>query len=93
MYGKEWRAIPSRPGSTVGPEQSPRAPSVRLLYRDERATPALLESLEDTRLGRTLGLALIGVVEEESELEEVVLWPEEEEGPGEESEEGGPGPP
>ena len=39
------------------------------------------------------GLSLFGVQEEESDLEEIVLWPEEDEGSGEESEEGGPGPP
>ena len=32
-------------------KESPRALSVRLLFRDERATPALLEFLADTRVG------------------------------------------
>ena len=57
-------------------------PSVRLLFRDERATPAFLEFLEDTKVGRMPGLALMGVVEVggvevESDLEEIVLRPEE----------------
>ena len=72
---------------------APRAPSVRLLFRDERASPALLEFLEDTRVGRMPGLALMGVLEEESELEEIVLWPAEGEGSEEESEESRPVPP
>ena len=55
--------------------ESPRAPSVRLLFRDERATLALLELLEDTRAGRMPGLVLMGVVEEESGLDEIELWP------------------
>ena len=32
--------------------ESPRAPSIRLLFRDGRATPAVLEFLEDTRVGK-----------------------------------------
>ena len=39
------------------------------------------------------GLALFGVEEEESDLEEIALWAEEDEGSGEESEESGPGTP
>ena len=73
--------------------ESPRALSARLLFRDERATSAILKFLEDTKVGRIPGLALMGVAEEEEESEEIVLWPEEDEGPGEESEECGPGPP
>lgn len=72
--------------------ESPRAPSVRLLFHGERATPALLESLEDTRVGRMPGLALMGVAEEKSELEEIELWPESER-ERLEDEEGEPGPP
>ena len=52
----------------------------------------MLGFLEDTRVGRMPGLALFGVQEEESDLEEIVLWSEDEEGPGSENEEGGPGP-
>ena len=77
----------------------PRAPSVRLLFGDVRATPAVLEFLEDTRAGRIPSRILLAGrpdVDEE-ELEEVALWaPEEEEGPGiseSSEEEGGPGPP
>ena len=72
--------------------ETSRTPSVRLLFRDERATPAFLELLEDTKVGKMLGLALFGVQEEESEVGELVLWSEDEEGPGNENEEGGPGP-
>ena len=43
--------------------EPPRPPSVRLLFRDERATPAPLEFLADTRVGRMPGLALFGVEE------------------------------
>ena len=39
------------------------------------------------------GLALLGVEEEESDLEEVQIWHDEEDEPGSEGEEGGPGPP
>ena len=37
-----------------------RAPSVRLLFRDERTIPAILEFPEKTRVGKVLGLALLG---------------------------------
>ena len=54
----------------------PRAPSVRLLFRDARATPALLEFLEDTRVGRIPGWVLLagGPDSEKGEMEEVELW-------------------
>ena len=71
----------------------PRASSVRLFSRDARATPALLEFLEDTRVGRMPGRVLLAGG---SDLdEEVELWaPEEEEGSDISSEEeNGPGPP
>ena len=73
--------------------ESPRAPSVRLLFRDARATPAVLEFLSDTRVGRMPGLALFGVQEEESGLEEIELVAQGEEAPGSDNEEDGPGPP
>ena len=72
--------------------ESPRAPSVRLLFRGARATPVVLELLEDTRVWKMPGLALFGV-QEESDPEEIVLWSEDEEVPGSDNEEGGPGPP
>ena len=70
----------------------------RLLFRDERATPALLEFLEDTRVGRMPGLALFhadGPRVDEENLEEVEIRPTtgEESGEETEGEEGGPGPP
>ena len=78
--------------------EGPRAPSVRLLFKDARATPALLESLEDTRVGRMPGRVLVGGPDlGEEEMEEVELWaPEEEEGTDiseSSKEEDGPGPP
>ena len=72
-------------------ESGPRAPSVRRLFRDPRATPAVLEFLRDTRVGRMPGLELYGVREEElgSGLD---LWAGEESS-GDEGDEGGPAPP
>ena len=73
---------------------APKGPlrSVRLLFGDERATPALLEFLEDTRVGRVPDLALFGAMGEESGLEEIELGADEE-GSRSEGEEGGPCPP
>ena len=64
---------------------SPRVPSVCLLYRDARAAPALLEFLEDTKVGRMQGQILMagGLVEDESGSEEIELWPQEVRGRGE----------
>ena len=74
-----------------------RAPSVHLLFRDARATPAILEFLEDTKVGRMPSRVLLagGPDVKEGEMEEVVLWaPEVEEGPDlSASEEEEPGPP
>ena len=69
-----------------------RAPSVRLLFGDERATPALLEFLGDTRVGQMPGLALFGAERVEERLDEVELWPQAggDRKPGEDD---GPGPP
>ena len=78
--------------------EGPRASSVRLHFRDARATPALLEFLEDTRVGRMPDRVMLagGPDLEEGDMEEVELWaPEEGEGTdvsGSE-EEDGPGPP
>ena len=56
--------------------ESPRAPSVRLLFRDEQATPALLAFLGDTRAGWMPGLPPLRIEGgEDGELDEVVLWP------------------
>ena len=70
----------------------PRAPSVRLLFRDARATQAVLGFLIDTKVGRMPGFALFGFHGEESELEEIELVAQEE-GSSSDNEEGGPGPP
>ena len=59
---------------------SPRAPSARLLFRDARATPVVLEFLSSTRVGKMPGLPLLGVQEEGSDLEVVELVSREEDG-------------
>ena len=71
----------------------PRAPTVRLLFRDERATPAVLQFLRDTKVGRVVTLPPRKEEGEWEGLEETELWPEAEKGQGRWSEEGGPGPP
>ena len=70
----------------------PRAPSVRFLFRDTRATPAVLDFLRNTGVGRMPGLALFGYQGEEPDLEEIELVVPEE-GWGSDNEEDGPGPP
>ena len=85
----------SRGGLRAG---GPRAPSVRLLFRDARAIPALLDFLRDTRVGQMPGQILLAGedVEGESDLEAIELEPQEEkkDGSSEESEEeDGPAPP
>lgn len=75
-----------------------RAPVVRRLFNDPRATPAVLEFLEDTRVGKMPGRILMAGCPglEEKELEELSLRaPEVDEGSDMSSseEEGGPGPP
>ena len=75
-----------------------RAPSVRTLFRGLRATPAVLEFLEETRVGRMTGRVLAGGADVEEEgLEDIELWAPEEAGESETSEESereeGPGPP
>ena len=77
---------------------TPRAPSVRALFRDARAAPALLEFLEGTRVGRVPGRVLLTGDPDvgEDDLQEIVLWaPEGEEAESSEDseEEDGPGPP
>lgn len=63
-------------------------------FRDEQATPALLESLDGMRAGRMPGLALSRFEEDEEGLDEFVLWPQsgEEDRSGESGEEDDPGP-
>ena len=70
-------------------EGGPRAPSVRRLFRDPRATPAVLDFLLDTRVGKMPGLELYGVREDELGRE-MELWADEESS-AEEEDEGGPG--
>ena len=74
------------------------ASSVRRLFGDERAVPAILGFLEDTRVGKIPGRALLagGPDLEEEELEYVSLRAREEEeetGMSSSEEEDGPGPP
>ena len=75
-----------------------RAPSVRALFGDERATAAVLGFLESMRVGRMPGRILMagGLDVEEGDLETIEMWaPEEEEGTGisESEEEDNPAPP
>ena len=53
-----------------------RAPTVRLLFPDERATSAISQLLRDTTVGRMVTLVTRGDGEEWVGLEEVKLWPE-----------------
>ena len=55
--------------------------------------PGGLGVLENTRVGKMPGLALLGVEEEESDLEEIEMWLGEEDELGRKGEEGGPRPP
>ena len=77
----------------------PKGPFGPLLFQDTRAAPALLEFLENTRVGRMPDQILLagGVVEDESELEELEMRrqrvEEEAEASEESEEEDGPGPP
>ena len=61
------------------------------LFTDAQATDGVLDFLISTRVGRLPGVAMFGVMEEESGTE-LELWAEDE-GPVEEGDEGGPGPP
>ena len=75
-----------------------RAPAVRHLFNDARATPAVLEFLEDTRVGRMPGQILIagGPDLEEEDLEVISPWDPEGGGEGSDissNEEDGPSPP
>ena len=56
--------------------EKPRAPSVRLLFDDMRAAPAVLTFLRDTRVGRIISLA----PREEERAEEAESESEGEEG-------------
>ena len=53
----------------------PRAPLFRLLFRDERAIPALLKFLEGTRVGGMPGMAPLGAEVDENSLGKIELWP------------------
>ena len=74
----------------------PRAPSVRTLFNDPRAIPAVLEFLQDTKVGQMPSQILLrGGVEVEEDLEDVELWAEDSEAREREEneEEDEPGPP
>ena len=75
----------------------PQGPTVRALFGKPRATPALLEFLDDTRVGRMPSQVQLkgGGERSEEDLEVVELEaPEEDDGTEEsEEEEDGPGPP
>ena len=69
----------------------PRAPTIRLLFQDERATPVVLAFLRGTKAWR---MVILAPLEKEWQgLEEIVLWSEEAESQDENEEEGGSGPP
>ena len=69
-------------------------PSVRGLFQDPRAIPAVLDFLRDTRVGKMPGLEIYGI-QEDRLGREVELWAEDEDASDEDhdKEEGGPGPP
>ena len=73
---------------------APRAPSVRALFRDVRATLALLEFLEDTRVGHMPSQILLagGRVEGEDNMEVLELLSQGEEAETSEEREEGDGP-
>ena len=62
----------------------PRAPSIRRFFGDERAILAVLEFLEDARVGRMPSRVFLarGPDVEKDKLEEIELWPPEEQGLG-----------
>ena len=66
-------------------EGGPGVPSVGGLFRGPRATPAVLDFLRDTRVGKMPGLELHGVREDELGRE-MELWAEEESSNDEEEE-------
>ena len=80
-----WRRVNAESGG------GPRAPSIRRLFGDPRATEAVLDFLRNTRVGRLPGLAMFGIMEDESGRD-LELWAEDE-SPEDEGDEGGPGPP
>ena len=67
--------------------ERPRAPSVRLMFDDVRAAPAVLSFLRDTRVGQMVSMHPRGEEEEEDGDDS---GGEDDESEGEE---GGPGPP
>ena len=74
----------------------PRAPTARALFGNPRATPALLEFLDDTRIGRVPSQVQLrgGGERSEEDMEAVELEaPEEDDGTEESEEEDEPGPP
>ena len=73
-----------------------QAPSIRQLFNDTRATPAVLEFFRKTKVGyMTSQLLLEAGQDDEEEVEEIELWPQEEETEisNESEQQDGPGPP
>ena len=74
-----------------------RAPSVRMLLNDPHAIPAVLEFLEDIKVGQMPSEALLrgGMKIERTDLENIELWVEDSRAQEieEYEEEDGPGPP
>ena len=75
----------------------PRAPSVRTLFNDPRAIPAVLDFLKDTKVGQMPSQVLLrgGIEVVVEDLEDIELWAEESRAREveENEEEDGPGPP
>ena len=67
-----------------------RAPTVRLLFQDERATPVVLNFLRDTKGREDCASTPAGGGRQWEGLEEIELWPEEGKGQGICGDEGGP---
>ena len=92
---RRWRAEISEMWKKVeiSSEGGPRISSVRGLFQDARAIPAVLDFLRRTRVGKMPGLESYGIQEDELG-QDVELWAEDGESSEEDLErEEGPGPP
>ena len=77
----------------ISSEGEPRISSVRGLFYDTRATPAVLDFLRKTKVGKMPGLEVYGIQEEELG-QDMKLWADDEEISDEDLErEGGLDPP
>ena len=74
-------------------EGGSRIPSVRGLFQDPRATPAVLDFLRDTRVGKMPGLELHGVQRDELGQEIEMRAEDDNESEEDQEREEGPDPP